>query len=437
MEKLMIYMPSITPRADYIFTLVFRDLIGADLVLTSHRDEFLSYTGPRIEYATEPSGNGIFIRAHGLLNEDAIRPQILFFSSFRDCPAFFATRDDRSAFPFDPFATAFYLVTRYEEYLSFEPDKFGRFKAADSIAAAGNFLKIPVVNIWAGLLRDHIIQVYPGLRFREKKFRFVPTIDIDHAYAYKQRRFLRTMGGYGRSLFGGKWGKVIQRTNVLLGLQKDPYDSYDYLKEIHDRYGLQPLYFVLFASHGKDDNNVSLSHKGFRELLRWLDQSETTGIHPSLTSTRHPRALNSEIKGLSRILHREIRISRQHFLKTSFPETYRQLLKHGITDDYSLGYATDPGFRAGIADPFPFFDLKRNHVTTLVLHPVTLMDVTLKDYCRVSPAEAMEIVRSFHDAIKAIKGEFITVWHNESFDERGKWKGWTKVYEEMLEYCHD
>ena len=29
----------------------------------------------------------------------------------------------------------------------------------------------------------------------------------------------------------------------------------------------------------------------------------------------------------------------------SFPETYRRLLKSGISEDYSLGYSSTPGFR--------------------------------------------------------------------------------------------
>ena len=62
------------------------------------------------------------------------------------------------------------------------------------------------------------------------------------------------------------------------------------------------------------------------------------------------------------------------------------------------------------------------------------MDVTLKDYCKLSPEDAIGLSRSFADTIKAVKGEFVSVWHNESFDESGRWKGWRKVYEDLLGY---
>jgi len=435
MEKLMVYLPRNSARAEYIFSLLIRDLMGAEFIMTESRDDYFSYAGPRLEYTTTPSGEGIFLQAFGLLEENSVQPQSTGLFTFKKHPAFFPVRDERSLFPFDLFSAAFFLVTRYEEYLSFVPDRFGRFRVSDSIATAGNFLAVPIVNLWANLLKEHIRTVYPLLHFREKKFRFVPTIDIDHAYAFKERNLIRTLGGYGRSLVKGDLKKIVHRTNVLLGIQKDPYDQFDYIREIHIRYGLKPCYFILFADYGGDDNNVTLTGREFHRLLHSLDGSGTLGIHPSLASGKHSGTLSSEIRGLSEILGHEIRTSRQHFLRVSFPETYRSLISNGITDDYSLGYASNPGFRAGIADPFPFFDLVSNRSEPLMLHPVTLMDVTLKDYRKISPVESIELIRSFGNTIKAVKGEFVSVWHNESFDSSGRWRGWQMVYEDLVAYA--
>jgi hypothetical protein len=435
MEKLMVYVPVLSNRADYILTLMIRDLIGVEMIVTDHREDYHSYPGPRLEYSSEASGEGVFVCACGLLEEKSVLPQSPGLFTFENYPAFFPVSNENSAFPFDLFAASFYLVTRYEEYLSFIPDHYGRFRASDSIATAGKFLDLPIVNIWAGFLKDRLKAEFPLLQFREKKFRFIPTIDIDHAYAFKQRNFMRTLGGYGRSVMKLNLEKVAERTNVLMGIRKDPYDQYDYIRKIHARQELNPLWFILFADYGKDDNNVTLSGRNFHRLLRDLDDSGTLGIHPSLTSGRHPKVLHSEIRNLSKVLGHEIVASRQHFLKVSFPGTYRNLIKNGITDDYSLGYASSPGFRAGIANPFPFFDLAGNKAENFTVHPVSLMDVTLKDYCKIAPEEAIALGRSFADKIKAVEGEFVSVWHNESFDETGRWKGWRKVYEDLLSYA--
>ena len=435
MGNIMVFMPGLSKRAEYIFSLILEDLIGLDVILTDSRNEFLAFSGPCIEYAAEPSGKGIFIHAHSLLIETSVKPQSIQFFNFHKYPAFFHINDDRSAFPFDLFAASFFLITRYEEYLNYKPDRFDRFRATDSINFKGNFINLPIVNLWSGFLKDHLRMIYPSITFREKKFRFIPTIDIDHAFAYRQRSFLRTVGGYSRSLMKGKLRNIVDRSNVLLGIEKDPYDQYDYIHAIHENYGLRPLYFILFADYGKDDNNVTLSGPVFQNLLHNLDKTGLLGIHPSLTSGKYPRIFEREIKGLSMSIGHKITISRQHFLKSSFPRTFTQLIKYKIANDYSLGYATNYGFRAGIADPFPFFNLLDDKVESLILHPVSLMDVTLKDYLKKSPEEAIQAGRSVIDAIKAVNGEFVSVWHNESFDESGRWKGWRKVYADLVSYA--
>ena len=63
------------------------------------------------------------------------------------------------------------------------------------------------------------------------------------------------------------------------------------------------------------------------------------------------------------------------------------------------------------------------------------MDVTMKDYGRLSTEEAIQLGRSLVDTIKAVRGEFVSVWHNESFDSNGRWKGWSQVYEDLLAYA--
>ena len=178
---------------------------------------------------------------------------------------------------------------------------------------------MPVVNLWAELLHRRFRETWPALQYHEKKFRFVASIDIDHAYAYKERSVERTLGGYGRSLIYGHWNKIVERTRVLLGMDQDPFDQYDFLKELHSKYNLEALYFILFADYGRNDNNVSVKGKKFRQLVRNLDTAGKLGIHPSLSSGRDPHTFNTELAGLKAVLGHEVKLSRQHFLKVSFP----------------------------------------------------------------------------------------------------------------------
>ncbi|MFT4758694.1 MAG: hypothetical protein ACI9LN_000656, partial [Saprospiraceae bacterium] len=130
---------------------------------------------------------------------------------------------------------------------------------------------------------------------------------------------------------------------------------------------------------------------------------------------------------------KDVTKSRQHFLKLSLPKTYQNLLKTGITDDYTMGYATEIGFRASIAQPFLWYDLKSEKTTNLRIHPFQIMDVTLQQYLKLSPNEAIDRAIKIIESTKAIGGTFVSLWHNSSFSNEKKWRGWKRVYERILE----
>ena len=135
---------------------------------------------------------------------------------------------------------------------------------------------------------------------------------------------------------------------------------------------------------------------------------------------------------LQKIVMREISKSRQHFIKLSFPSTYRQLIDADITDDFSMGFSGEIGFRAGICTSFYFYDLERETETRLRIHPFAVMDATLRYYMKIMPAEALSYVGPIIKEIKAVNGTFITIWHNESISNKKPWEGWRGVYEEII-----
>jgi len=349
--------------------------------------------------------------------------------------AFFPVYNKDSVLPFDPFAASFYLVSRYEEYLPYIKDQYGRFHAKESMALKQGFLKKPLVNIWAKEIATVISKKHKEFKPKAKKFKHIPTIDIDIAYSYRLKGTLRTTGAYLKSLFQLDFYTISERTKVLLGLNDDPYDTYSYQIEIHKKYDLEAIYFILFADYNEYDKNIHVQKTGFHKLIKSLADYAGVGIHPSYSSNTNFKKLKTETELLSDILKYEITMSRQHYLKIDLPITYRNLLNLDITNDYTMGFAIEPGFRAGICNSFNFYDLDMDRATALIVHPFAVMDGTLRDYKKMEPDKAIEEIKSIIDETKAVDGEFISLWHNESLSEAGRWKGWRRVYEEMLEYA--
>lgn len=428
---LLVYTQQTSPRLQYILNLFVGELMGIPFTLTHNREEFKSYSGAKLNYSESPIENEPFIYAEKLLFEKGIEDQQFGFTEWAGQKAFYATHP-KYVIPFDVFAASFYLVSRYEEYLPHLRDVHDRYNETESLAYTRGFLQKPLINIWAKNLREVLLSYFPSLPFTPSKYRYISTVDIDNAYAYLEKGFMRTIGAYGRSLVNLDFQQVIERTKVLLRMAHDPYDTYDLMLDLHKRYKVNAIYFFLLGEYGENDKNVSVDSRTFQSLIQSLADYAETGIHPSYGSNSQQGRLQKEVQILSRILKREVKKSRQHFLKIKLPDTYRKLIDVDIKDDFTMGYAGNIGFRAGICSPFNFYDLDNETITTLRVHPFAVMDATFRYYLKVEPYQVIDLIKPLVDEVKAVNGTFISLWHNESLSENHIWKGYRSVYEELL-----
>ena len=431
---LFIYTHKITHRNKYIFNLVFKDILGIDFTLTADVEQFKIFNGPKISYTINPVADELFFTSRNLLFETGITDQNISVFDFNNNKVFFATGKS-SALPFDIFAASFYLVSRYEEYLPHIRDEHDRFDAKDSLAFLNGFLQKPVVNIWVTWMKQLLSEKYPQLIFSKNKYQFVSTIDIDNAYAYREKGFTRSLGGYLKSFSKFDFTEIIERSRVLFGTDKDPYDTYQFQLEIIKKYKLKAIYFFLLGDYGLNDKNLPIESKKFQSLIKMLGDYAQIGIHPSYGSNKSKEQLKKEVTRLSGVLHRDVTQSRQHFLKLTLPETYRNLIDLDITDDYTMGFASQIGFRAGICSSFNFYDLDMELETKLKIHPFAMMEGTLKYSMKIRPEDAMMKIQPLIDEVRKVDGVFMSLWHNDSLNDRKIWLGWKTVYEQMVSYA--
>ncbi len=432
MESLLIYVPKRTSRVRYVFRLVFKELLKIPCTIISDLDAFQSADGAKLVYAEKPWSDDLFFKSSGLLSERGVNDVNLDPFEYEGNKALFPVSGEESALPFDVFAAIFYLVSRYEEYQPFVPDQHGRFTAQLSISTKLGILEKPMVNIWTLMIKDIILQKYPDFQFPVRHYRFTPTYDIDSAFAYKQKGLVRTIGGYLLSIKNLDWFDFWQRTRVLFWRAKDPFDTFDLQIEYQKKYQLKPVYFFLFGHYGQFDKNINTRNRTFRFLIKRMLDYAKIGVHPSYNTSDYPEMLHQEISGLEKVVNKDITRSRQHFLRLMLPHTYRNLIDSDITDDYSMGFAALPGFRAGICDSYNFYDLDMEVETKLRVHPFMVMDGTLRDYMQLSPADAKTKIAALIAEVRKVNGTFVSLWHNEPLSDQKRWKGWRDVYEFLI-----
>jgi hypothetical protein len=426
-----IFTSKITPRVEFAFQLIFKIILNEEVDFHSNELAFSEIDGIKLNYSNNMNLDGLSIKPVSLLFETDIREQKLVFSDWEETNGPF--KIDQSIVPFDVFAASFFFATRYEEYLPSPLDKHDRFLPENSILTQKSLLEKPIINIWANKLADIIENNHPEFRFNRSKFEYCPTIDIDNAWAYQHKGVFRTILSTLKDVAKRDWHGLGNRYSVFLRHKKDPFDNYDFLLDLFEEYQMQPKFFFLLNYKGKEDKSISYKNIHFRNLIRTISDRYTVGIHPSYASNKKDDQLKKEINRLQTIITKPVELSRQHFLKLNFPSTYARLIGQGIVADYTLGYASLLGFRAGIATPYPFFDLQENRTTNLTLYPFQVMDVTLAQYQKLSPEEAISTIKKLMAETHQVGGLFVSLWHNESLSNEGNWKGWRKVYTEMTQ----
>ena len=97
-----------------------------------------------------------------------------------------------------------------------------------------------------------------------------------------------------------------------------------------------------------------------------------------------------------------------------------------------MGYPEEPGFRAGIARPFYFYNIADDKQTPLKIIPFQVMDSTLCNNKELDPLKAKEVILNLINETRKAGGTFVSIWHNTSLLDNSEWQGWREVFEFML-----
>lgn len=433
MKQILIYSPKCTQRMEYVFRHLFINL-GLSYQIVQDRILFLAHPGPKINYSScRLSEEELFVPYSGFLEQSRLSRPSLDLKMQSGLPAFFVFPGLSEEINYDILACIFFFLSRYEEYLPFQPDRLGRFTAAMSVAAQNNLLHRPVVDEWTDYFLDCLARRFLNIRIDRPVFHYTPTYDIDQAWAFKSKPIWRNLAGGGMELLKGQWRPFGQRWRVITGVDPDPFDQYVFLNQLHEQYNLKATFFFLVGDYGPFDKNIPVKHQAMQQLIRQIGTNNTVGLHPSFRSNQTHRILLKEVSKLCGVLNTQVLYSRQHFLLLTLPHTYRRLIEIGIEADFSMGFADSTGFRAGTARPFTWYDLTAEIISGLTIHPFQVMDVTLKNYMKLTPEEAVEHCKALMGTIKKQGGNFSTLWHNSSLSYLDGWAEWKNVYQKIFE----
>lgn len=336
--------------------------------------------------------------------------------------------------PFDPVAGTFFHLARTEED-QLPTDEHGRPETAAMHAARHNYLHRPVVDEWLIAINAAWRAKDPHVPQLNRSYGQTATMDADNGVMYLGRPLWRTLGGMARDLGKGRPSRLIDRLATLSGSRLDPYAIHGAFLRMAKAGGARAIVNFIAAPRGEHDHAVEIGRPTMRKVLNLVMREAELGLHPGYGSSVNAGSITAEKAALEKITHAPVHISRQHFLRFRTPQTQRELLACGISEEHSMGLADRTGFRAGTCTPYPFFDRIRKAETALMVHPFAVMDSALAYKMELSPVEAVQEAKRMVDAVRKVKGRFISVWHERFLSGYGDEQGWEVVAPEVIAYA--
>ena len=344
----------------------------------------------------------------------------------------------------DIIASTYFMISRYEEIVKRDcRDIHGRFPGKESISYKAGLIDTPLVEEYGKLLRFYLRNLNFDIQEPPKIIKKIYlTHDLDQLAHYRSIRGM--VGGLIRGISRPKEGnKAIK--SFFRGLKFDPWYTYPWLysqdnslKRILGNKRCEPIIFI--RSGGgirKEDAPILLTHtRDFKTLMKLSRLKRISfGLHSSYEAGISPNLIDSERKALNRITRKKIVYNRNHYLTSREPEDMEMLIKSGITDDFSMSYADISGFRLGTCKAVKWINPTTKSLTSLTLHPLTIMDISLNDkrYMYLNAFDAYAYCTRLIDMVEQWNGELVLLWHNTSVEKTPN-SYHRKLYENLINH---
>ena len=335
----------------------------------------------------------------------------------------------------DIFASSFFMLTCWEEYVNKARDNHNRFSAKDSLAYKNNFLNRPVVNEYVEYLWNMLVELGIEQKRKEREYKFVMTHDVDEPLRYfSTYRFIKEIGR--DFLKNGKYLepflKMKEFISIKLKLKDDIFNTFDYMLDKEKDANIKAYYF--FMGEGTSltyDDNYDINAPFVKNISKKiLSNSNIIGIHPSFNTYNNFKQFVREKKMIEDAFDIKIDCGRQHYLRFEVPTTWQIWEDSGMKWDSTLSYADKEGFRCGVCYEYSVFNFLTRQKLKLKEKPLIVMEASFTIYqSHLDLDEILKNIKEIIDLVKTYNGEFVFLWHNGSFLE-----DWHKeFYENILE----
>ena len=337
----------------------------------------------------------------------------------------------------DIISLSFIMLSRYEEKVIDERDIHSRFESKNSVAVKYNFIDFPIVDEYALILQNYLKVLFPEEKIVVSFCNIIPTHDIDMVQRFSGglikvvRSLLADIFLY-KNLFMF-FRSIPQYFASVNNPDKDPYiESIHKLVRVSEQFNLKSEFYFMGTQPSRMDCGYNVETPCVLRTLSFIQQHEMfIGFHGGYYTSTNPELFAKEKNKIEAAVGYEIVRGRQHYLRFDVHSTFDIMEKCGIKYDSTLGYADREGFRCGTCYEYHPYDFENDREYNINERPLIVMDGTLSYYRVYTIEKAYAQMVKLYLRCKAVGGNFVLLWHNNSAMRETKW--FKKVYCRFLE----
>lgn len=432
-SKIEVRIPdNFTCERKYAIKILLRIIldIDYDLVIDNSKD-YIIHVGPKKLIVNDHFFN-LYDKPPDYLKTESIPDEIPKitndFTPDRELPVIFGNSDlyiteDSIICGQDIFASAFFMLTRWEEYAIQEKDEFGRFPDHMHLSVKNNFYQRPVVNEYAEYLRN--ILVYLGFEDQKASGRYTIYIthDVDRIYGNSASDYMHNLLR-GRDLKKSLIGLYYKTFRV------NPAETFHSLMDISESMNVQSHFYFISGGSTAYEGYYTLHSPLVNEILIEIKKrNHIIGFHPSYCTCVDNELWSAEKRTLEVTAGVSVYEGRQHYLRFSVPHTWQIWDDNNMNFDSTMGFSQLVGFRCGTGNEFPVFNVLTGTELRLREKPLIIMDSALKK---------IKEIDKIHSAVSILKSSaeryntpLTIIFHNHIMDNT-IWNKLTDAYKLIL-----
>lgn len=428
------------PERKYIISTLLNYFKNINYEIQTHTNKYwlFEYNNHSIKFndAFFPYNKSSYLDEKFLPNKPIFLPANKFYPEklpFLYGEAYFEQKENEIHIGADLFASAFFMLTRWEEIVIKQKDRHNRFPDKLNYSKKNNLHHRPLVCEYVIFLKNllHFIGINTQIN---RKYELWITHDVDVPERYDNFiTFLKTTTNdiLKRKSLKMAINGTIQYTKKILAKAKDPYDNFDFIMKISEKYNQKSHFYFIPSLKKEPKAFYDYNKPEIKNLVKKIQQrGHIIGLHASYRSYNNAEIFKQEIQRFINAYNIIPTEGRQHFLRFVNPTTWQLWEQNGLKIDSTLGFYSDIGFRAGSCYPYRVFDVIERKTLNLIEMPLIVMDGAMA-LLYPQPSEFIKKLSQIKKIVQKFNGTFVFLWHTNSFvlppfDKLGKY------YEEII-----